>query len=208
MPFGPKNGPAAFARLVYTTVKSKLSNVPMCLFFDDFLIGSKTWQEHLGHVEGVLKRLREQGITIESSKAKMGMPEVNCLGFIVGEGGLRSDPEKVRAVRKFPRPKTKKQIKAYLGLMNFYGTFAERLQVVLRPLNRALSGDAGEAYAKSQENAAVVWTPEMDEAFEKSKQLFSDEIELALPNLDEPLNVTTDASENGIGEVLSQKQAD
>ena len=65
----------------------------------------------------------------------MGMQEVKCLGFVISSEGLKADPVKLRAIREFPRPATVKQLRAFLGLINFYGSFVPGLQICLQPLH-------------------------------------------------------------------------
>jgi transposase InsO family protein len=209
MPFGPKNGPAAFCRLVQKIVKDKLPGEPIAVYIDEFIIGGKgSFDEHLNLVGRVLQALQDHLITIKATKAHVGMREIKCLGFIVSEDGIRPDPEKLEAIRDYPEPGTGLQLKGFLGLINFYGQFVKNLQIMLRPLNRALSGDDGEPYRREHKNRKIEWTPEMRTAFKDTKEAFTAGLEMALPDLSKLFTVTTDASEAGIAGILSQKQAD
>jgi len=209
MPFGPKNGPAAFCRLVQRIVKDKLPGEPIAVYIDEFIVGGKgNFEEHLDLVGRVLQALQDHLITIKATKAHIGMREIKCLGFIVSEEGVRPDPEKLEAIRDYPEPETGLQLKGFIGLINFYGQFVKNLQIILKPLNRALSGDDGEPYRREHKNRKIEWTPEMRTAFSETKKAFTAGLEMALPDLAKPFTVTTDASEAGIAGVLSQKQAD
>ena len=132
MPFGPKNGPAAFCRLVQKIVKDKLPGEPIAVYIDEFIVGGKgSFDDHLNLVGRVLQALQDHLITIKATKAHIGMREIKCLGFIVSEDGVRPDPEKLEAIRDYPEPVTGLQLKGFLGLINFYGQFVKSLQIML-----------------------------------------------------------------------------
>jgi len=201
LPFGLKNAPAAFARFVFEVLGDlQREGRPVAVFFDDIFIGGKSWAEHLELVDEVLRRLVDNNVVVKSSKAQFGMSSIACLGFIVGAEGVQPDPEKVEAIQKFAKPQTQKQLRGFLGLLNFYGWMVPNLQTVLKPLNKA-TGD--EATAK-----ALIWSPKMEEAFEKAKLLFSEQVLTTLPDFSKPFILTTDASEEGLGAVLSQRGND
>jgi hypothetical protein len=103
----------------------------------------------------VLQALQDHLITIKATKAHIGMREIKCLGFIVSEEGVRPDPEKLEAIRDYPEPETGLQLKGFIGLINFYGQFVKNLQIILKPLNRALSGDEGEPYRREHKNRKI-----------------------------------------------------
>ena len=132
---------------------------------------------------------------MKSAKAKFGMSSISCLGFVVSVDGVRPDPEKVDTIRNFVRPQTVKQLKGFLGLMNFYGTMVPKLQRVVKLLNRASAGE---------KNTRLEWTVPMELAFEEAKTLFADHVLTVLPDFTQPFIVTTDASEDGMGASLSQ----
>lgn len=203
LPFGPKNGPAAFARFVFLIVGDmQAEGKPIIIFFDDIIIGGVTFEEHVKLVEEVLRRLEEAGVTIKSSKARFAMEEIPCLGFIVGRDGVKPDPEKVDAIRSFPRPVNQSQLRGFLGLLNFYGSMVPNLQEIVHPLNRALSKD--ETLPKKE----LDWSPAMISAFDRAKDLFSQKVLTQLPDLSQPFILTTDASECGLGACLSQRGED
>lgn len=127
-------------------------------------------------VDEVLRRLEERNVVVKSSKAQFGMESIECLGFIVGTDGVRPDPEKVEAIQKFPRPQTQKQLRGFLGLLNFYGWMVPNLQKVVKPLNKATGEDS----------KLLQWTPSMEEAFEGAKALFAAQVLTVLPDFSKP----------------------
>ncbi len=79
LPLGPKNGPAAFARFVFRMLGDMQEGKPIVIFFDNIIIGGRTYEEHLSLVAEVLRRLEEAGVTVKSSKARFAMSELPCL---------------------------------------------------------------------------------------------------------------------------------
>ena len=205
LPFGPKNGPAAFARFIYKIVGEPMQREgkPVLIFFDDIIIGGTTFHEHMTLVAEVLRRLENHGVVVKTSKARIAMAEIECLGFIVGREGVKPDPAKVQAIRAYPRPQTQSQLRAFLGLLNFYGSMVPHLQSILRPLNKALQPDAG-----SKSSRVVVWDEAMGLAFANAKDVFAKAVLTQLPDFSRPFIVKTDASEVGLGACLSQRTKD
>ena len=130
---------------------------------DDVLIGSKTEEEHVQHIKEVLSRLEQHGIVLNGEKCVLGVPEVQFLGHLVSARGIIPLPEKVAAIRAFPRPGTVGQLMSYLGMVNFYRRFIRGAAGVLKPLTDALRGASGKA-------VKLEWSTPMLEAFEGSKQ--------------------------------------
>ena len=201
LPFGPKNGPAAFARFIYKIVGEAMQKEgkPVLIFFDDIGIGGKTFEEHMELVAEVLRRLEEHGVVVKASKARLAMSKIDCLGFIIGRDGVKPDPSKVESIRSYPRPETQTQLRAFLGLLNFYGSMVPRLQEIVRPLNKALKKDEDKRSSRS-----IEWDDQMTQAFSSAKEIFSNAVLTQLPDLSRPFRVTTDASEVGLGGCLSQ----
>ena len=89
-------------------------------YLNDVIIFSKTWEEHLRHVQQVLQRLDEAGLTVKMSKCQFGMARCVYLGHVVGSGEVRPNPTKIEAVKSFPVPTTKKDVRVFLGLTGYY----------------------------------------------------------------------------------------
>lgn len=114
------------------------------------------------HIQEVLLRLRRANLRVKLKKCQLGMRECIYLGYVVGNGGVRPDPDKIRAVRDFPLPVTKKQVRAFLGLTSYYRRFIENYALVAVPLT--------DLTKKSQPDR-VKWTPEHKKAFDTLKEL-------------------------------------
>ena len=150
---------------------------------------------HMEHLDIVLSKLSEAGLTLNLSKCKFAQPEVKFLGVKVGGGRVTPDPAKVAAIREFPLPETKQKMRSYLGFLSFYRCFIPNLATFIKPLTDLLK--------KSQPDT-IVWSSELRSAFEKSKNLIGDEVLLMVPKPGYPFVVQSDASNVGLGALLGQ----
>ena len=126
MPFGLYNAPATFQR----TMKLVLQDFRnFCLvYIDDIVIFSKNLTEHLKHLSLVLERLRQQKLYAKRSKCTFAQDEIEYVGFIVGRGGIRPHPDKLKAVQNWPTPANPKDVRGFLGLCGFYQRFVPIFQ--------------------------------------------------------------------------------
>jgi hypothetical protein len=122
MPFGLKNAPTTFMRLM-DDVLIPFTNSFMVVYLDDIIIFKKTWEEHMRHIQQVLSTLRQHKLYAELEKCSFGMSKVKYLGYIVDEHGVHVDPAKIQVIRDWPAPTTLTKIKIFLGLANFYRWF-------------------------------------------------------------------------------------
>lgn len=191
MPFGLTGAPGSFVRLMQTVLNG-ISNV--VVYGDDILIFSNSISEHSEHLRSVLSRLREAGLVVNAGKCQFGLKEVKFLGHRVSAGETAPLPEKTACVRDFPRPETKKQLQSFIGLAGFYRRFVPNFSTTLVPLYDLLRKDTVWKWSKEEEAAFV----------EIKRKLCSHPVVLKLPNTEETFDVTTDASDTGLGAVLSQ----
>jgi transposase InsO family protein len=167
------------------------------VFIDDILIYSKTAEEHTELVEWVLRRLEEEGYYAHPDKCEFFQKEVSFLGHIVSEKGVAVQLHKVRAVTEWPQPKNKREIRAFLGLTNYYRRFIPSFSEIAAPLTDLTGKDV-----------PFCWTEREQLAFELLKLRMTTADVLAHPNPDRPYIVTTDASGFALSGVLSQDQPD
>ena len=165
------------------------------VYLDDIVIFSEMWPDHVQHVREVLLRLRESGLTVKPTKCQFGMKEYYYLGHIVGNGQVRPDPEKLRAVRKFPVPLTKKQVRGFLGLTGHYWRFIGNYGTIAAPLSDL---------TKKNLPDKICWTKECEQAFEALKVVLCQSPVLKNPDFTREFILQTDASNRGVGAVLSQ----
>ena len=143
----------------------------------------------------VLKWLKEAGLTAKPSKCHFGMDECTYLGHIVGNGQVRPEKGKFAAVEAFPVPKTKKDVRAFLGLTGYYRKFIPKYATLAAPLTEL---------TKKQQPNCLVWNAECAEAFEALKRHLCTSPVLKCPDFECPFVLLTDASNWGVGAVLSQ----
>lgn len=192
MPFDLSNAPAFFQALVNDVLRDFL-NVFVFVYLDDILIYSKSLVEHKHHVRLVLQRLLENKLYVKAEKCEFHVPSVSFLGFILGGGQVRATEEKIRAVLEWSTPETRKQVQRFLGLANFYRRFIRNYSQTASPLT-----------ALTSTKTTFCWTPEADTAFCKLKTLFANAPVLIQPDPTKQFIVEVDASDTGVGAVLSQ----
>ena len=194
MPFGLKGAPATFQRMMdmLLTGLGEYSSA----YIDDIIVFSGTWEEHLQHITVILQRLKKAGLTAKPGKCQFGMAECSYLGYRVGNGHVKVERSKVEAVSAFPVPKTKKDVRSFLGLTGYYRKFMPQYATIATPLT--------DLTRKTGPNC-VKWTPECHEAFKKLKELLCSAPVLCAPDFTKEFILQTDASERGVGAVLSQE---
>ena len=192
LPFGLCNSAATFQRAMTHILRGLEWDI--CLvYIDDLIIFSRSFDEHLLHLEQVFKRLREANVKLKPSKYHFVKPQVEYLGHIVSAEGLRPNPAKISAVKEFPIPKNVKDLRAFLGLCNYYRRFVKGFALIASPLNKLTS-----------KNAKFSWSPECQTAFETLKQALISAPILSYPDFRLPFHLFVDASQTGIGLTLGQ----
>lgn len=192
LPFGLCNAPASY-QSVMTSVLNGLNFQIALVYVDDVIIFSKNFEEHLHHLDLVFQRLRKAKLTLKPSKCKFAAPEVLYLGHIITRQGVKVDPNKTSAVDSFPKPKTQKELRSFLGLCNYYRRFVLDYAKIAAPLNTLLKKDT-----------RWLWSDKCEVAFQTLKQNLVSAPILAYPNMSETFVLTTDASVTALGYILSQ----
>ena len=194
MPFGLKGAPSSFQRLMDQVLApcSKYADA----YIDDIAIFSSTWEEHLSQLKEVLLQLRQAGLTAKPVKCKLAQKECGYLGHRVGGGHIMMEEAKVTAVKEFKRPRVKRDIRAFLGLTGYYRRFIEGYAQMTAHLSDR---------TKKEYPNTVQWTPELEKDFQELKDKLATRPVLQCPDISRPYILQTDASERGIGAVLSQE---
>ena len=190
MPFGLVTAPATFARMMRLLHLGDHS----VNFFDDILIHSEEWSDHLQHVSQILSRLQAR-LTARPSKIMAGCQELTFLGHSVGRGSLRPQSDKVEQILQIPKPSTKKQVRALLGLVGYYRKFIPNFAAISAPISDLLAGPFKRKF---------VWPDDCQSALELLQSKLASQPVLSLPDLRKPFIVRTDASSTGLGGVLLQ----
>ena len=152
MPFGLRNAPATFQRLVRRVLTGLESFTGA--YLDDIIIFSSTWSEHLEHIKLVLERIRSAGLTLKKAKCVFATAEVEFLGHNVGLGKVEPRRQTVKALLDFPRPNNPKQLRSYLGLAGYYRRFIPHFADIAALLTNLL-----------RKGIKFLWTAETEAAF-------------------------------------------
>lgn len=192
--FGLTNAPATQQRLVDMLFSE--FDLKVFAYLDDIIIVSNDFNSHVSILLRVLDKLKQANLTINLEKCKFFRSELKYLGYIVDSGGLRTDPEKVQAILNYPTPSCRKDIKRFLGTATWYRRFVPNFSTIAAPLNKLTSCKKG--------GPPFAWSPEADLAFRKLQECLVSAPVLSCPDYDKPFEVHTDASNYGVGAMLTQ----
>lgn len=196
MPFGLCNAPATFQRLM-DLVLAGVQWTSCLVYIDDVIITGKAFEEHLKNLVEVLKRLRGAGLKLKPRKCNLCSLQVGFLGHIVSQEGVQTDPAKTATVAEWPQPTNKKEVQQFLGLANYYRRFVKDFATIAKPLHRL-----------TEKTAKFTWASDCQAAFESLRNKLITAPILAFPDYSREFTLDTDASDTGIGAVLSQVQED
>ncbi|KAL0149577.1 hypothetical protein M9458_055104, partial [Cirrhinus mrigala] len=195
LPFGLTNAPAVFQALINDVLRDMVNRF-VFVYLDDILIFSSSLQVHAQHVRQVLKRLLENQLYVKAEKCVFHAKSVSFLGHIISAEGIKADPAKVRAVAEWPTPDSRKALQRFLGFANFYRRFIRNFSLVAAPLT-----------ALTSPKIPFRWNCQAQEAFDVLKSRFISAPVLCLPDPERQFIVEVDASEVGVGAVLSQRSS-
>jgi transposase InsO family protein len=191
LPMGIKNSPDIFQSIMQDLL-GDLEYVQA--YIDDILItSSDSWEDHLAKCQTVLERLENAGFRANLHKCFFGRDELEYLGYWLTRDGLQPQPKKVEAILRLAAPTTKRQLRHFLGMVNFYRDMWKRRSHILAPLTGLVSN-----------KVSFVWGAEQQEAFDAMKAAIAKETLLVFPDFNEEFHVHTDASNYQLGAVISQ----
>jgi hypothetical protein len=191
MSFGLSNVPSTFQALMNFVLKPFLRRCVL-VFFDDILVYSSSWTEHLQQLRAVLQVLREHQLHIKRSECSFATTSVQYLGHVISEAGVAMDSTKVAAVQSWPQPHSARGLRGFLGLAGYYRRFIQDFGTIAAPLTQLLRKEAFQWF-----DAATV-------AFEALQKALSAAPVLHLPDFNKDFIVDCDASGSGFGAVLHQ----
>lgn len=196
LPQGLKTSVASFSRamdVILGGVRDFCVN-----YLDDLIVyTSGDLELHLDHIDQVLTRLRDANMTCNVEKCSFLQTEVKLLGHIVNTEGIRMDPDKTKAIQDFPVPKTVKQVRAFLGLINYFRRFIRKYGEETKPMCELLRKDV-----------KWKWTQVENDCFERVKGLFLETVMLIHPDVHKTYYLQTDSSAIGIAGCIYQLSED
>lgn len=214
LPFGLHNAAQTQQRLMDRLLGPELEpNV--FVYLDDIIIATDTFEKHMETLEVVLNSLKKASLTINIDKCEFCRPSLNYLGYVVDGLGLRTNPDKIEAIVNYPLPSTITELKRFMGMCSWYKRFIGDFSTLTAPLNdltklKKNSGEKGaRPYKKGDRkrmhmSAHLTWNKEATEAFSELKSRLVSAPILACPDFHKPFVIQADASDYGLGVVLTQ----
>lgn len=192
MPFGLKNAPATFQRLI-DRFRTGLPQVSVLAYLYDIIILSESVEKHLEDLNVVFQRLRQFKLHVKRSKCHFIAKQVRYLGHLISVEGIATDPEKTAVIGNWRRPKNQKEVTSFIQTCSWYRRFIPQFAAVSKPLTELL-----------KKNSRWEWTPTREETFNKLKELLTTPPVLRQADPTLPFVLRTDASKYALGAVLAQ----
>jgi hypothetical protein len=192
VPFGIATGAQVLTRLldqVFSDVKFKF----VFHYLDDLVIYSDSFEEHIGHLREVFRRLRNAGLTVNPAKVKFATTHLFFLGHIISPSGVSVDPDRTKAIRKFQTPRDDKGIASFVGMVNFFHKFIPQFAERAAPLNLL-----------RKKGVKFVWGPAQQRAFEDLKLAIINPPVLCMADFSRKFILQTDACSSAVAAVLLQ----
>ena len=193
MPFGLHSAPATFQRALDQVLGVDLEPYAFA-YLDDIVVTAQSLEEHIRILKEVFRRLQAARLRINPDKCEFFKAQVKYLGHLVTREGIRTDPDKVAAIRELPAPRNIKELRRCLGMASWYRRFVPEFSRIVQPMTNLL-----------KKEKKFVWQPEQQEAFDLLKRKLTEAPVLACPDFSQTFTLQTDASDVGIGAVLTQE---
>lgn len=192
MPFGLKNAPATFQRVMDNILREHIG-IRCLVYMDDIIIFSTSLQEHLINLSKILETLRKYNLKIQVDKCDFLQKEVAFLGHVVTPEGVKPNPEKIRAIQEWPLPTNEKDLRAFLGVIGYYRKFVKDFAKIAKPMTQQL-----------RKGEKIEHTREFISSFNRCRNILTSSHVLQYPDFSKRFVLTTDASNYALGAVLSQ----
>ena len=193
LPQGLSISPGQFQFLIQSVFKGMTKDQAV-VYLDDVCFYSQTFQTHLEILSQAFQRIRDANLTLRPDKCHFFMHELKFLGHIVNEKGIAPDPGNLEKVASWPRPTNVKEVRGFVSLCSYYRRMVKDFAHIAFPLHNLTKKDV-----------PFIWTPECESAFLALRERLISSPIVAYPDFDKPFVLTTDASAQAIGAVLSQE---
>ena len=194
MPFGLKNAPSCFQR-VMDVVLAGLKWGDCLVYLDDVIVFGSSLDEMIVRLSSVFERFITYGLTLKASKCIFGADRVLFLGHTIDREGIKLDPAKVSAITEFSRPNKLRELRSFLGLCSYYRKFVSHFSTIVKPLT-----------ILTKKDQKFVWGSDQERAFELIKSELSSYPVLAHFDSKKDVKIRTDASGYGLGAAILQKE--
>ena len=196
LPFGPKRAPSYFQEQMATTVLSGLIYSICEMYIDDCNVFANTEAEFLERLRAIFMRFKQHNMFLKASKCSFGFAEIDFVGKVLSEEGLKMSQAKIQSVLDFPLPIVSKQLKSFLGLVNYFRDFVRNQSSIVKPMHALI--------ADYHPSSKLQWNSEARNAFQIVKTEISKCTTMHFLNDIDPITLHTDASDYGIGGYLYQ----
>ena len=196
MPFGLKNVGATYQRLATTLLHDMMHN-EVKVYVDDMIVKSKDREDHIIKLRRFFERIKEYRLRLNPQKCTFRVTAGKLLGFLVSDRGIEVDPSKIKAISEMPPPKSEKEIKGFLGRLQYINRFITKLTSTCEPIFKLL-----------RKNEPHTWNDECQKAFELIKEYLFHPPVLIPPKSGKPLLLYLSIIEDVIGSILEQEDDD
>ena len=152
MPYGLKNAGSVFSRLM-AIVLTGLIGISVLVYLDDVVVFSVTLDEHFERLRALLERLQEAGLRIKLAKCTFMTYEIKYLGHRVSKDGISVHPDHFEVIEKYPTPKTKKQLRSFLGLITYFRSYVQNFAKRAEPMIKLLRKQEEFSWGDPQERS-------------------------------------------------------
>ena len=210
VPFGLSNSPATFSRLMGHCFSEMFQN-GLIVYLDDMMVYGSSIIEVIERLRNVFKILRNSGLKLKPSKCMFFKEKISFLGHTVSASGIETDEEKTRAIQQFPKPTDIKALRQFLGITSYFRRFIRGYAQIAGPLYDVLSKCNNKPHGKSKQRRPKTtnlehWNEHCDDAFDTLKKSLISTPVLGFPDFTLPFQLEIDASLQGYGAILSQRQ--
>lgn len=197
LPYGLKTASAIFQRILSNILRKYNLTDFATNYIDDILIFSKTFEEHMDHLKKLLEAIQKEGFKLKFTKCRFAAESAKYLGHFIQHNSIQPLTDNLVSIKEFPTPKTQKNVRSFLGKINYYHEYIPKITLILEPLHNLL-----------RKEQKFIWSEKCQKAFDTTKQLLCSKPILAIYSPDLPTRIYTDASLEGIAAILKQVQED